>query len=134
MRILVANELRSYREAFAKVFHKISPHIEARAIEPQNLEREALRARPDLVVLDRITPAVEAATRFWIEHNTDGGAVAASTNVPGASLPADNVELADLLSVIDRLRELPADAHHANGRAQTGRGRTHPHEAEGGEP
>jgi hypothetical protein len=105
MRILVANELRSYREAFARVFHELSPHIEARAIEPQNLEREALRVRPDLVVLDRIT----------------------STNVPGASLPADNVELADLLSVIDRLQELPADAHRANGWAQTGRGR-------GGEP
>jgi CheY-like chemotaxis protein len=64
VRVLVANEPRSYREAFAFAFRTLRPHVEAIVVEPEALEREALRLRPDLVVCDRVTPAVAAITRL----------------------------------------------------------------------
>ena len=65
MRILVANEPRSYREAFTRVFQALRPHVESIAVDPDALDREALRLRPDLVVCGRVTPMVETVARCW---------------------------------------------------------------------
>ncbi|HET7270060.1 MAG TPA: hypothetical protein VFI90_03135, partial [Rubrobacter sp.] len=67
MRILVANEPRSYREAFARVIQTLRPHIETIAVDPDALDSEALRLRPDLVVCGRVTPTVETVARCWME-------------------------------------------------------------------
>lgn len=104
MLVLLANEPRAYREAFAASFAARRPHVEAVAVEPDALDREALRLRPELVVCDHVTPTVRAVARSWIELRVKDGMLVASSNV--VALPADkNVEFADLLSIIDRTEE-----------------------------
>ena len=110
MRVLVANEPRSYREIFAAAFRHLRPRTEARAVEPRDLDGEAVRVRPDLVICDRVTAAVETAARFWIEYRVENGAIVVASNVPTTvttpPLSADNLGLDDLLSVIDRIEKL----------------------------
>lgn len=105
MRVLLANKPRSYREAFARVFEEVRPRVEAIAVEPGALDREALRLRPDLVVCDRVTPAVETVACSWIELRVENEVLVASSNA-GALPAGTNLGLDDLLSVIDRTEEL----------------------------
>jgi hypothetical protein len=67
MRILMANEPRSHREVFAGALRALRPHVEVITVEPDALEGEAPRLRPDAVVCSRITPALRAAAGRWME-------------------------------------------------------------------
>ncbi len=101
MRVLVANEPRSYREAFVHVFRALRPHVESIAVDPDDLDGEALRLRPDLVVCERVTPTVETVAGCWIELRVEGEKLVAAGEPP--TLPADGeVDLTHLLSLIDR--------------------------------
>ena len=103
MRVLVANEPRSYREAFAFAFRTLRPHVEAIVVEPEALEREALRLRPDLVVCDRVTPAVAAITRSCMELRVEDEVQEAASD--GRAPGVHDVSLDDLLAFIDRNEE-----------------------------
>jgi len=101
MLVLLANEPRMYREAFAVSFAAARPNVGTITVEPGALDREALRLRPDLVVCNRATTTVKAVVRSWIELRVENGMLVANSNV--GALPADkNVEFRDLLSIIDR--------------------------------
>jgi hypothetical protein len=104
-RILVANEPRSYRETFARVFEALRPHVEAIAVEPDALDREALRLRPDLVVCGRVTPTVETVARCWMELRVEEERLV-STSKPRMAPDGGEVDLAYLLSFIDRSEEM----------------------------
>jgi len=104
MRILVANEPRSYREAFTRVFQTLRPHVESIAVDPNALDREALRLRPDLVVCRRVTPTVETVARCWLELRVEGEMLV-SAGKPRMSSGGGEVDLAYLLSFIDRSEE-----------------------------
>jgi hypothetical protein len=104
MRILVANEPRSYRETFARVFQALRPHVEAIAVDPDALDREALRLRPDLVVCERVTPTVETVARCWMELRVEGERLV-SASKPRMPSGGGEVDLAYLLSFIDRSEE-----------------------------
>ena len=126
MRVLLANEPRLYREVLAETFQGLRPQFEACAVEPQELDQEVLRVRPDLVICDRVTPAVEATVRFWIEYRVENGAlVVTATNVWGLALLADGMGLNGLLSVIDQTKELLAHTNHTDGRVRDGTKKTH---------
>src|SRR5437762_2668083 len=59
MRMLVANELRSYREVIGTTLQALKPNVEVLIIEPEELDREVERSTPDLVLCSHLTPAVE---------------------------------------------------------------------------
>ena len=101
MRIRVANEPRSYREAFARVIQTLRPHIETIAVDPDALDSEALRLRPDLVVCGRVTPTVETVARCWMELRVEGERLV-STSKPRLPSGGGEVDLAYLLSFVDR--------------------------------
>lgn len=105
MRVLVANEPRSYRETFTAAFQALRPHIESIAVEPEALEQETIRLQPDLVMCERITPAVEATARFWLELRVENEALVVRSNMP---LLHDDaiVDLADLLEFIDQSEKM----------------------------
>ncbi|HET7479025.1 MAG TPA: hypothetical protein VFJ72_05875 [Rubrobacteraceae bacterium] len=105
MRVLVANEPRSYREAFTAAFQALRPHIESIAVEPEDLEQETIRLRPDLVVCEHITPALEARVRYLMEVRVEDEVLVAMSNVP-ALFTATNLNLADLLSFLDQCEEM----------------------------
>jgi hypothetical protein len=121
MRVLLANEPRLYREVLAETFQRLRPQLEACAVEPQELNQEVLRVRPDLVICDRVTPVVEVTVRFWIEYREENEAlVVTATNVWGLALHTDGMGLNDLLSVIDRTEELLAHTNHTDARMRDG--------------
>ena len=107
MRVLVANEPRSYREAFGRAFLALRPNVETIIVEPRTLDWEALRLTPDLVICDRVTPVVAATVRSWIELRVEDEALVAASN--SRAFPADvrEIELDDLLAFIDRGAEAP---------------------------
>ena len=112
MRILLANEPRSYREAFADAFRALRPQFEVITLEPDALKEAALRLHPDVVVCSRITPAIRTATRSWLEVRVEGELLIVSTSDADRS-PAPNPGLESMLAFVDR-REEEARIRRAN--------------------
>ena len=104
MRILVANDPCTYREAITGALRELRPHIEVSGIEPGDLDVEVARLRPDLVVCSRITAAVQALLA-WIVLYPDGQNTAV-IGAAGEQTLIDNVGFGDLLSAIDRIELL----------------------------
>ena len=57
--IVVANEPRVYREAFAAVLQELRPYIEVICIEPDDLDEKVSHGRPRLVLCSQLTEAVQ---------------------------------------------------------------------------
>ena len=112
MRLLLANEPRSYREAFADAFRALRPHFEVITLEPDALEDATLHLRPDVVVCSRITPVIRTAARSWIEVRLEGELLIVRTSDTGRS-PASNPGLESMLAFVDR-REEEARIRRAN--------------------
>ena len=66
-RILVANELTSYRQTIAIVFRELHPNVEVLEVHPETLDWEVARVGPDLVICSRVTTVVEERAANWIE-------------------------------------------------------------------
>ncbi len=66
-RILVANELTSYRQTIAIVLRDLRPHIEVFEAEPRTLDGEVARLEPDLVICSRVTHTVRQRVANWVE-------------------------------------------------------------------
>jgi hypothetical protein len=112
MRILLANEPRSYREAFADAFRALRPHFEVITLEPDALEDATLHLRPDVVVCSRTTPAIRAAAGAWMEVRVEEELLIVRTSDTGRT-PAPNAGLESMLAFVDR-REEEARIRRAN--------------------
>ncbi len=106
-RVVVANELRSYREAIAQVFGKARPEVEVFAVEPEDLDEEVMRLRPDFVICSQVTPVVEFLVPVWVELYPDCQAHS-KIGVKGETTTVDDVQLADLLAFLDQAQSLAA--------------------------
>jgi hypothetical protein len=104
MRVLVANDPCTYREAITDVLREVRPHIEVNAIKPDALDAEVTRFRPHLVVCSRITAAVSTLLA-WVMLYPEGENRAV-INTAGEQVMLDNVGFDDLLSAIDRVELL----------------------------
>lgn len=101
MRVLVANEPRSYRETFGRVFRVLRPNVETIVVEPENLEREVLRLEPDVVICDRVTPVVAATVRSWAELRVEYETLVVSSNSRALRDYSREIDLDHLLAFID---------------------------------
>ncbi len=97
-RILVANELASYRESIAAVFRFSLPHSEVSEATSADLDREVVRLRPDVVICSRLTSVVEDRVPVWVELYPDGEPASTFCGAGGRSR-RERVELSDLLAV-----------------------------------
>lgn len=104
MRILLANEPRSYRQVFAGALRALRPHVEVITVEPNAVEEEAPRLRPDAVVCSRTTPALRSAVGVWMEVRLEDGTLLVSTSDTGRSKDP-NPGLETLLDFVDRSEE-----------------------------
>ena len=104
-RVLVVNELRSYREAIAQALESLRPAVEALIAEPEDLDREVARLRPDFVICSRATPAVESRVPVWVELHPNCG-TRSRVGVRGETASVEEVRLDDLLALLDRTRGL----------------------------
>ena len=105
MRVIVANEPRSYREAFGRAFLALRPNVETIVVEPETLEHEVLRFEPDVVICDRVTPVVAATVRSWMELRVEEERLVISSNSHVLTTDGREVDLEDLLAFIDENEE-----------------------------
>ena len=97
-RILVANELTSYRQTIAIVFRELHPNVEVLEVHPDTLDLEVARLGPDLVICSRVTAVVKERVANWIELYPECRSF--STFCIGEERRAmKDVQLSDLLSV-----------------------------------
>jgi hypothetical protein len=72
LRIIIANEPRSYRDALAGVLEQRHPLDTVANVEPGQIE-EVLRRWPGaLVVCSEVTPVVEEMAGGWVRLGEDG--------------------------------------------------------------
>ena len=99
--VLVANELRSYREAIARVMRSMRPEVKVSEAEPEELDREVNRLRPGFVVCSRATDLVRSAVPVWVELYP-GCESRSVVSVEGRRRIVEEIQLSDLLKVLDR--------------------------------
>ena len=97
-RILVANELTSYRQTIAMVIREVHPNVEVFEADPKTLDREVARLRPDLVICSRVTPLVRDMVPNWVELYPDCEPFS-TLCVGGDRRTMEDVQLSDLLSL-----------------------------------
>jgi hypothetical protein len=105
MRIIVANEPRSYREVIAAAVQTLRPHIEVVLTTAEDLDREVIRLEPQLVVCSRLTPAVQSRPLTWIMLYPEGRTEAV-INLGGHSTTVNDLEFDRILSIIDETEHL----------------------------
>jgi hypothetical protein len=101
-RILVANELTSYRQSIAIVFRELHPNLEVLEIHPDTLDLEVARGGPDLVVCSRLTTVVEELAANWIELYPDCRPFSTFC-IGGERTAMEEVQLSDLLLACARV-------------------------------
>jgi hypothetical protein len=101
-RILIASELRSYRQAIASAFRELRPDTEVFEAEPGDLNREVLRLRPDIVICSQVTPLVKECSPNWVElypYREPRSTVF----VNGEESDVQDIQLSDLLGIADKV-------------------------------
>jgi len=101
-RILVANELASYRQTIAIVFRELHPGVEIIEVEPEAVDEEVARLVPDLAVCSRITAVVRERAANWIELYPECKPFS-TICIGGEHTAMEEVDLSDLLSVCARV-------------------------------
>jgi len=103
VRILIANEPRSYREAVTEALRHLRPGSEINAItpDPETLDCEILLHPPDMVVCTHATDVVRTVGA-WIELSPDGQQFA-SLCIDGRIVEIAGLELYTLALMIDQV-------------------------------
>jgi hypothetical protein len=101
-RLLVANELTSYRQTLAIVLGELHPNVEVLEVEPETLDGEVVRLGPDLVICSRATAVVRERAANWIELYPECKPFSTFC-ICGESRAMEDVRLSDLLSACARV-------------------------------
>jgi hypothetical protein len=105
MRILVANEPRSYREVIAAAVQALRPHLEVILTSPDDIDREVSRLEPQLVVCSALTATVEHEPLSWIMLYPEGKTEAV-ISIAGKTTTVGDLEFDRLLALIDETERL----------------------------
>ncbi len=105
MRVLVANEPRSYREVIAAAILRLRPDCDVITVDPNDLDDVITRLRPEVVMCSRLTLTVLTDARSWLLLYPDGksGAV---WSLGGHHRPIAGIELSTIIALIDSTRRL----------------------------
>src|ERR671921_61715 len=101
-RILVANELTSYRQTIAFVLRELHPGVEVFEVEPETLEGEVARVGPELVICSRVTAGVRERAANWVELYPECEPFSTFC-IGGDRRTMEDIQLSDLLSVCARV-------------------------------
>lgn len=117
-RILLSNELQSYREALAEAFRTSYPDLDVFEAEPYDVDRKVERLRPDLLVCSRVTPVVKRNVPVWVELYPECASLSV-VSVSGRRKEIENIELPELLSLAEEANKL-ARRRESKGRGLRG--------------
>lgn len=101
-RILIASELRSYRQAIASAFRELRPDMEVFEAEPGDLNREALRLHPNMVICSQVTSLVKESSPNWVELYPYCEP-RSTVSINGEVSDVQDIQLSDLLDIADRV-------------------------------
>ena len=113
MRIVLAVEPRSYREAIGSAIRGLRPHLEVKIVEPGVLASEVARLDPDLVVCGAPDTVVPNGRYAWVDYRPYDDW--AEVCLDGRRSKLAEVQLDDLLSIVDETAELVRTRGHAGG-------------------
>ena len=105
MRIIVANDPRSYREVIAAAFSGARPELELITVEADDLDEAIVRLQPEFVVCSRIREILETRSAAWVLLYPDGRSLVI-TNVDGRRTEADDCNFEDLLLTVQNVEGL----------------------------
>ena len=104
MVVLIAIELRFYRQVVGQTIQAKRPHVEVVVLEPDTLEAGVARLDPELVFANR--PASSSSgERAWVEFRPYAEPPA-RVCLAGRRRELGEVDLEDLLSLVDEVEEL----------------------------
>ena len=99
MRVLMANEPRSYREAIAAVVQMQCPEVEVFMVEPEALDAETSRVNPDLVICSQATDLVRQYVSVWVELYPEHRSKSI-VSVAGSRSTIEDIQLSDIVSLV----------------------------------
>ena len=105
VRILIANEPRAYREAFAGALRLMRPNSRIIEAGAEDLDREVERFKPDVVLCSSVSATVETKARSWILLYPEDEPLAMVSTAGELSTVGD-VDLEDIVALVDRTAEL----------------------------
>jgi hypothetical protein len=105
VRVLVSVAPRSYREAVALTLQKHRPHLEVRLAAPEDLNLEAERFEPDLVVCNEVTALVQANVPSWVRILFEDG-LDAIVCVEGQTSEVHDISTDNLLETVDETEKI----------------------------
>ena len=105
IRVLVANEPRSYREVIANVLGALRPQLEVIVVDPDDLDREVAELVPHLVLCSRATEVVETRAQASVTLYPDGRSHAV-ISIGGERELVSDVEFEHLLAAADQVERL----------------------------
>lgn len=116
MKLLVAIEPRSYREAIGTFFRDVRQSLDVSIVDPNALHAEVERSAPDLVFSS--VPNISPTDRWpaWVEFRAHryGHSVTCYLNSEYSRI--EDTDLGDLLSIIDRAERSLAENPRASSR------------------
>jgi DNA-binding transcriptional LysR family regulator len=101
LRVLLANEPRSYRESVAAVFRQLHPGLEVKVVEPEALESNVARFDPDVAICSHVTGAVRERVPVWVELYPEHAAHSVASE-GGRRTEFAEIQLLDLIGILDR--------------------------------
>jgi len=101
LRVLLANEPRSYRESIAAVFRQLRPGLQVKVVEPEALETNVARFVPDVAICSRVTGAVRERVPVWVELYPEHAAHSVASE-GGRRTEFAEIQLLDLIGILDR--------------------------------
>lgn len=108
LRVLLANEPRSYRESIAAVFRQLRPGLQVMVVEPEALETNVVRFVPDVAICSHATGAVRERVPVWVELYPEHAAHSVACE-GGRRTEFTEIQLLDLLGILDRAAGLDRD-------------------------
>ena len=105
MRVLIANEPRAYREAFAAALQELRPQVQIFTAEPEDLDAAALRHAPHFTVCSALSEIVQTRLLAWAMLYP-GGASWAVLSLAGRQTTVTGLDLGGLLDLLDRVERL----------------------------
>lgn len=101
LRVLLANEPRSYRESIASVFRQLRPDLRVEVAEPEALEYRVDQLRPHVAIFSHATQEVRMRVPVWVELYPDHAARSVAYE-GGKRTEFAEIQLHDLLAIVDR--------------------------------
>ena len=105
LRLMVANDPRSYREAIAPVIQRLQPDVEVMVVDPADLADQVELWRPHMVISSVPLARARGCPLCWVALYP-ARKTQVVVNVAGQQTWARDIDLAELLAVVDRTAAL----------------------------